>query len=84
MGESRQKRIERGGAVDFFTRWLGKRYGFGPEADRDIARDFEVEPRTVRDWRAGLGLPRFTQILTLIGLEPFEMILDALGADDDL
>lgn len=78
MGESRQKRIERPVAVDFFTGWLEKRYGLGPEANRKIAADFGVHPKTVRDWREGLGLPRLPQIITLIGLEPFEMILDAL------
>lgn len=76
MGESRQKRMCRASAVDFFTGWLERRYGLGPAADRSVAEDFGVDTRTVRDWRAGIGLPRFTQILTLIGLEPFEALLD--------
>lgn len=54
----RKSRAEaRGIARRWFDGYLARRYGHGPEANRQIATDFDSTERTVRLWRDGTTLP---------------------------
>ena len=61
METSFTKSFTRPAARGFAERWIegyfARRYGFGPDANRAIAKDFDSHERTVRLWREGVTLP---------------------------